>query len=76
MSASNLTMEAYEDPDHPYNGPEYHTGKKCIERGCTYPAGTKWSPLWCQAHNAERIKRIDGSMESLVSRMTEKGKSR
>ena len=47
----------YRDPADPYNGPKHHTGKPCIE-GCGRPAGTAWSPLWCQPCNAARMDRI------------------
>jgi hypothetical protein len=52
----------HHDPNHLMNGPEYHTGKPCIEKGCDEPAGTAWSPLWCQRHNAERLDRISGRL--------------
>lgn len=51
-------METYQDPSHHFNGIEYHTGKQCIEQGCTEPAGTAWSVHWCQKCNAKRMKRI------------------
>lgn len=59
-------MKAYHDPAHPHNGPQYHTGKPCIERGCTNPAGTAWSPVWCQPCNAKRMDRISGSLEKMA----------
>lgn len=37
-------MENYENPDYEGNGPKYHTGKPCYERGCQNKAGTAWSP--------------------------------
>lgn len=55
-------MKAYEDPSNPANGPEHHTGKACVEKGCTSPAGNAWSALWCQAHNAQRMGRIDANL--------------
>lgn len=51
-------MSGYNDPKDPRNGPKYHTGKPCIEKGCGRPAGTAWSPYWCYEHNVERIDRI------------------
>jgi hypothetical protein len=56
---------AFEDPGHPGNGPQYHTGKPCIEPGCNRPAGTWWSPIWCFEHNVQRIKGIDGQFEKV-----------
>lgn len=40
---------------HP-NCTEGHTcqvpsGRPCVERGCTEPAGTLWGPLWCPDHD-------------------------
>ncbi|QHJ75238.1 hypothetical protein DELTA_45 [Brevundimonas phage vB_BsubS-Delta] len=58
-------MQRYEDKDDPHNGPEHHTGKECITTDCKEPAGTWWSPLWCQACNAARIKRIDGNLKDI-----------
>lgn len=62
-------MKAYEDPNHPANGPEHHTGKKCIAPGCNNPAGTAWSPFWCQSCNANRMNRIDESMRDIEAKM-------
>ena len=48
----------WNDPDHPYNGPAYHTGKMCIGTGVICyrrPAGTYWSPLLCAVCNAYRM---------------------
>lgn len=50
-------MDAYEDPEHESNGEKYHTGKVCHTPGCHNPAGTRWSPHWCQKCNAQRMKR-------------------
>jgi hypothetical protein len=58
-------MSDYRNPNHPLNGPRYHTSKKCIEYGCTDPAGTAWSPFWCWKHNAERIDRITNKLKRL-----------
>ena len=52
------TMDAYDDPNNELNGPKYHTGKTCIEPGCENPAGTAWSPHWCQPCNAKRMQTI------------------
>lgn len=59
---------AYADPDDPGNGSRYHTGKSCIE-GCGRPAGTAWSPFWCQKCNAERIERINVALVKINARM-------
>ncbi len=65
-------MKPFEDPDHQANSSLYHRGKTCIEPGCKNPAGTVWSPYWCQKHNAERILRIDREMESLRKQLEAK----
>ena len=65
-------MERYADPNDPLNGPEYHTGKECLERKCGNPAGTGWSPFWCQPCNAKRMSRISATLEHELARM--KGK--
>ena len=62
-------MEAYEDKTHIANSAKYHTGKDCIEDGCKKPAGTHWSPYWCFAHNAERMKRISASLEKMAMKL-------
>jgi hypothetical protein len=59
-------VERYEDPADALNGPKYHTGKTCIERGCDNPTGTHWSPFWCQPCNANRLKRIGAALEREV----------
>lgn len=56
-------MERYEDPQDPLNATSYHTGKTCIEKGCSRPAGTHWSPFWCQQCNAARMRRISGALK-------------
>ena len=58
-------LNPYEDPNHEYNSSKYHTGKKCIIRGCDESAGTKWGIYWCQKHNAERLDEITNSLEIL-----------
>lgn len=60
-------MNRYEDPSDPLNGPEHLTGKPCIER-CGRPAGTAWSPFWCQPCNSERMNRIGSFLRSEVER--------
>jgi hypothetical protein len=61
-----LDLPAYANPNHPGNGPEHRTKKKCIEPGCEERAGTAWGPYWCFKHNVERIRRIDAQLRSLV----------
>lgn len=61
-------MFAFEDKNHPGNSPKYHTGKDCITKGCTNPAGTMWSKLWCFEHNVERMNRIGKTLESATGK--------
>jgi hypothetical protein len=65
-------MTRYDDPNDPRNWPESHTGKPCIEPGCSKTAGTEWSPYWCFEHNVERIKKIDTQLRKLISDMAKK----
>lgn len=65
-------MENYENPNHDGNSTKHHTGKPCIEPGCDKPAGTAWSPYWCMEHNAERMTRIDASLEQIAARFRER----
>lgn len=62
------TLERYEDPDDPLNGSMFQTGKVCIARGCSRPAGTHWSKFWCQPCNAIRVRRINQFLEDEVAR--------
>jgi hypothetical protein len=48
--------------------------RKCVERGCNEPAGTKWSPHWCERHDAERRARITKQLEDLVAESERKPK--
>ena len=57
----------HRDPDHPHNSSAHHTGKNCIEQ-CGRPAGTWWSPLWCQPCNADRLGRISGQLGVISAR--------
>lgn len=59
-------MKAYQDPENEGNSAIHHTGKLCIEVGCSNPAGTHWSPLWCMECNIKRIDRISGQLEGLI----------
>jgi hypothetical protein len=61
-------MHRYEDPTDPLNAAKYHTGQSCVEKGCTRPAGTHWSPFWCQPCNAARMNRISANLEAEVAR--------
>lgn len=61
-------MERYEDPNDPLNGPRYQTGEACIETGCSKPAGTHWSPIWCHAHNVERMHRVNRQFDAIMGR--------
>ena len=59
-------MQSYEDPHDPLNGPEHRSGGKCIEPGCDRPAGTAWSPFWCQPCNAVRMNRVSKSFADMA----------
>lgn len=65
-------MEPCQDVNHPHNSPKLHTGKKCVEMGCDKPAGTGWSPFWCQACNAKRLMHISAVLHHEVDRMAGK----
>lgn len=65
-------MKPHQDPNHPFNGEEYHTGRKCATSGCNNPAGTKWSHLWCFECNRRRMDRISKSLEGAVNADTSK----
>ena len=58
-------MDRYQDPNDPLNGEEHQTGKPCIEK-CGRPAGTHWSPYWCQPCNAARMNRISSSLSAIL----------
>lgn len=68
-------LAPYEDPKHPGNSPNYHTGKLCVE-GCGRPAGTAWSPLWCQPCNAARMKKISAQLEEIAAEFKRKNTNR
>lgn len=61
-------LEPHRDPEHPHNSAEHHTGQMCVEK-CGRPAGTAWSPYWCQPCNAERIDRILERFARLTGRL-------
>lgn len=53
-----------EDPSHPHNSDAYLTGSPCV--CCGNPAGTAWSPFWCQSCNAQRLRRIGASFAAIA----------
>jgi hypothetical protein len=58
-------MDRIDDKNDPRNGPKYLTGKACIGLGgikCESPAGTAWSPHWCQPCNAARMRNITANL--------------
>ena len=61
----------HKDPNDPLNSVQHHTGKPCIERGCTRPAGTAWSPYWCQPCNADRLNHISNVLGQKLLRVQE-----
>jgi hypothetical protein len=63
-----MALLAFENPAHEGNSAKYHTGEICIEKGCTAPAGTKWSHLWCFEHNVARMNRITAGLNDAVER--------
>lgn len=64
-------MMRCENPSDPGNSPIHLTGKLCIEHGCKRPAGTAWSPYWCQPCNAARMKRIDAGLRAAMAKFDE-----
>ena len=64
-TAKDSDMEPFEDTDNPGNSLAHRTGKRCIESGCGNPAGTGWSPYWCQPCNAKRMLRIGESLRGM-----------
>ena len=66
-------MEEFEDGYNVRNSSRYHTGKKCIESGCSNPAGTAWSPHWCFECNVKRMKRISLSLRNIRQRSKKHG---
>lgn len=63
---ADAPIPRYADPRDPFNDPSHLSGRTCIEKGCDRPAGTKWSPYWCQPCNAERMDRISKALEAMV----------
>lgn len=70
------TLQAFEDPNHFGNSPEYHTGELCMEKFCDKPAGTRWSPYWCFDCNVKRIKRISKQLDGFVDGFQKGGAER
>jgi len=60
----------WRDPNHPWNSERHRSDKECYEEDCHEPAGTGWSPLWCVAHNAERMDRIDHQFDQVRALVT------
>ena len=59
------------------HGPAGHvcakaSGRKCYERECGEPAGTPWGPLWCPAHDEERLDRISASLDAIAGNFTKR----
>lgn len=42
------------------------TGEDCIEPGCTEPAGTLWSPLWCPECDQTRLEMIGAELARIT----------
>jgi hypothetical protein len=61
-------MEKYEDPEAEENSEKYWSGKECIVKGCSKPAGTAWSPHWCFKHNVQRLNNITKQFTKLTGR--------
>lgn len=64
---NDLPLPRHADPNDPLNASSHHTGKPCIEKGCTRPAGTYWSPYWCQPCNSQRMARITKALDALLA---------
>lgn len=62
--AKKQALRPAADPHHEGNSAAYHTGKPCIVKGCTEPAGTWWGPSWCMRHNDERLERISAALDN------------
>ena len=63
-----MNAERFDDPNDELNSSKYQTGKLCIVRGCGKPAGTHWSPFFCQPCNANRMRRIGAVLDHEVAR--------
>jgi hypothetical protein len=66
---NSLSIPAYKDENHEGNSSKYHTGNACVEKGCSRPAGTWWSPLWCMEHNVERMSRVSEFLVNEIKRL-------
>jgi len=60
-----MQERAYRDLSHPGNSDYYHTGKRCIEPGCSNPAGTWWNTFLCIKHNIKHIDRLETNLENI-----------
>lgn len=58
-------LEAWADPEHPGNGPAYHTGRRCQEPSCDDPAGSYWCAYLCFNHNQERMQRLNTRFDAI-----------
>ena len=67
-----LDLQPADDPLHPLNGTKYRSGRACVK--CGEPAGTAWSPYYCQPCNAERLRRITASLEQIYDQWNGNGK--
>ncbi len=45
--------------------------KKCIEKDCNNPAGTRWSPYWCKECNIKRMDNITKNLEEFANYLGE-----
>ncbi|KWT98168.1 hypothetical protein [Variovorax sp. WDL1] len=61
-------MLPYQDPHHPGNSAEHHTGKLCLWR-CGRPAGTAWGPLLCFHCNVQRMDKLTDRFKLLEEHM-------
>lgn len=62
----------YGDSSHPQcSATEGHTcarpsGRRCVEAGCDETAGTRWGPMWCPDHDAQRLDRVCTQLRGLT----------
>jgi len=54
-------------------GPKYHTGKPCITKECSEPAGTAWTPMWCTKCDIKRKERISRNMQKILDELPSRG---
>lgn len=41
--------------------------QRCHTQPCENQAGTLWGPYWCPEHDKERLDRITGQMDEIMS---------